>query len=294
MIAKDVLYDLYVTKRMSSRAIAKKYGMKHDRTVRKLLERFDIPRRTISESITKYPKVSFSEDLRLKSYLLGLRAGDFHVKRIHKVVRAQTTTTHPAQIEMMKSVFGSFSHVGVHTFLNRAFGIKQWFIYCDLNESFSFLLEKPKEIPDWIMREDELFYRFLAAYADCEGSWKILRSHKDAIRFVFQLGSQDREILYQITKKLSRLGFAPNLYLDAKAGMTQQGKKLNLDMYRIMLYRTEDVLRLITVLLPLSCHQEKRDKMALIRKSEGKQWKHVEQSVVQLRNRIKQSRIQSR
>ena len=288
-ISKDVLEDLYINKRMSSPAIARKFEIKHDRTVRKWLEKYNIPRRTLSEAGTIYPKTSFGGDLKLKAYLLGLRAGDFHAKRIHKVIRVQTTTTHPAQVKMTQMVFGPFSHVGKYEFFNRHFNLKQWFIYCDLNESFSFILNKPSEIPKWILSNDELFYRFVAGYADCESSWKILKSHKDSIRFVFQLASQDKKILYQITKKLRRLGYVANIYLDTKAGI----KKNNLDMYRIMVYQTEDVLRLIKELLPLSCHQEKIDKMNLIQKSKRKKWSEVEKEIIELRNQIKSSRIQN-
>jgi len=289
MIQKNILEELYLKKRMSSVAIAKKFGIKHDRTVRKWMEKYNIPRRTLSEAKTKYPKTSFNGNGDLKAYMLGLRAGDFHARRIHKIIRVQTTTTHPAQVEMMENVFGKFSHVGKHLFFNKHFNLNQWFIYCDLNESFSFILEKPNDIPKWILKDTNLFFNFVAGYADSEGSWKILKSHENSIRFVFQLSSQDKKILNQITKKLRKLGYEVNIYLDTKAGI----KKNNLDLYRILIYQTEDVSKLARILLPISCHQEKIDKINLILKSKGKKWNQVEEELVKLRNKIKNSRLQN-
>ncbi len=293
MLQKDILEDLYLSKKMSSSAIARKFGIKHDRTVRKWLEKYNIPRRTVSESITKYPKTSFNNDTNLKAYILGLRSGDIHAKRIHKVIRIQTTTTHPAQIEMVKSTFGVFSHIGRYEFFNKAFNLKQWFVYCDLNESFSFVLEKPDKIPDWILDSDIAFYNFVSGYADSEGSWKILKSHKNGVRFVFQLCSQDRKILKQIVRKLRQMNYRVNIYLDTRAGIDKRGKKNNLDMYRVMVYQTKSVLDLITILLPLSRHQEKIDMMHLIMNSVNKKWSDIETEIKILKNRIKSSRIQN-
>jgi|SRR3989338_1204442 len=293
MLSKQVLEDLYVDKKMSSLQIADKFGMKHSRTIRKWMERYNIPRRTLSESRTIYPKTSFGGDLKTKAYLLGLRAGDFHAKRIHKIIRVQTTTTHPAQIELMKRSFGQFSHVGIYEFFNKKFNIKQWFIYCDMDESFAFLLEKPKEIPVWTINTDELFFCFLAGYADSESCWKILRSHKNAMRFVFQISTQDEKILKQIVVKLSQMGYVANFYLDTKAGITRQGKKSNKDMFRIMVYRTENIMNLVKIILPLSNHQEKIDKMGMIFESKNKKWIEVKDDILNLRNQIKNSRIQS-
>lgn len=293
MLSKEILEDLYINKRMSTPQIAKKFGIKYDRTVRKWMEKYNIQRRTLSESKTIYPKTSFDGNLKLKSYLLGLRAGDFHARRIHKVIRVQSTTTHPAQVNMMINVFGKFSHVGRHEFFNKNFNIKQWFIYCDLNESFSFMLEKPQKIPKWVFQDENLFYNFLSGYSDCESCWKVLKSHENSIRYVFQLGSQDKKILFQIVKKLKLLGYNPNIYLDERAGTVKRGKRTNLDMYRIMLYRTEDISRLISKILPLSNHQEKIDKMNLITRSRNKNWDNVKNDVSSLRFQIKSTRIQN-
>ena len=289
MLEKAVLEDLYLTQRLSSYAISKKFGV-NDRTVRKWLEKYDIPRRTISEAITKYHKTDFNENLGLTAYILGLRAGDVHAKRIHKIIRIQTTTTHPAQVQMLEKTFGGFSHVGKHLFFNKAYAAHQWFVYCDLNESFSFILQKPDTIPQWIIVNDDYFYNFLAAYSDCEGSWKFLKSHENGVRLVFQLCSQDREILVQLVAGLEERKYTPHIYLDVKAGITKHGKKMNRDLYKCVLYKRQDVVRLAGVLLSLSRHQEKINKMKLVLSSRGKNWKEVEKEYYILQKEIQDTR----
>ena len=287
---KNLLFDLYINRKLSSLKIAKM--LKTDsRYVRKRLAFYKIPRRTLSETSRKYPKTSFNNDLCLQAYMLGLRTGDFHAKRAHQQIRVQTTTTHPAQIEMAKRTFGTFSHVGVHEFFNRGFNAKQWFVYCDLDKSFEFLLEKPKEIPNWILNDELLFLNFLAGYADCEGSWRIAKSHKRSIRFMFQIGAQDKDVLYQIFNNLNKLSYYSNIYLDKEKGIDKRGKKNNADLYRVVVYRTEDVIRLANILLPLSRHQEKIDKIKLLLQSKGKNWNYVGPAVIKIRNKIKKERL---
>lgn len=290
MIEKSFLEGLYLKQRLSSYAISEKFGV-NDRTVRKWLEKYGIPRRTISEAITKYAKTDFSGNLSLKAYIIGLRAGDIHAKRIHKIIRIQTTTTHPAQVQMMEKTFGRFSHVGKYLFFNKDFNSNQWFVYCDLNESFSFILQKPDRLPGWIVGSDDCFYNFLAGYSDSEGSWKFLKNHENGVRLVFQVCSQDKEILNQIVSGLNKRKYTPHLYLDRKAGVTKYGTKMNKDLYKCILYKRQDVVRLARILLPLSNHREKIDKMKIVLRSQGKNWTEIEKEYSVLRKEIKDSRL---
>lgn len=291
MIEKAVLEELYLEKRLSSITIGEKVGVS-DRTIRKWLKKYAIPRRTISEVMTKYPKTDFNGDLCLKAYILGLRTGDIHAKRIHKVIRVQTTTTHIAQLFMIERTFGIFSHVGTYLFFNKKFNSNEWFVYCDLNESFSFMLEKPARMPDWMFENDSYFYNFLAGYSDSEGSWKMLKSHANSVRLIFQIASQDKEVLDQLVTGLKKMGFTPHIYLTDRAGITKYGAKNNKDMYRIMVYRTPDVIKLAKIILPLSRHQEKIDRIKLILNSQGKTWNEICGDLLALREKIKGARLQ--
>lgn len=289
-ITKKLLERLYVKEQLSSLKIGKKLHY-NSRYIRKLLVRYRIPRRTLSEAGRKYTKQPFSGDLNLKAYMLGLRAGDFYAKPAHLQIRVQTTTTHPAQVKMMAAVFEKFSHVGQHEFYNKNFEVNQWFIYCDLDKSFEFLLEKPHSIPNWILEDNGLFFNFLAGYVDSEGSWRMFKSHEKWIRYSFQIKSQDKEILQQIFSKLNEIGYKTNIYLDKKAGVDERGKKSNADTYGIIVYQAKDVFKLASEMLLFSKHQEKIDKMNLLLGSRGKTWEQVEKDLIKFRNKIKQTRL---
>jgi len=291
IIPKALLEHLYLDKRFSSLRIGYTLGFDH-RFIRKRLEKFNIPMRSLSEALTKYSKTSFSGDLKEKAYMLGLRAGDVHSKRQHKIIRVQSTTTHPAFLEMMKDVFDKYSNVGIYKFFNKGFNSWQWFVYSDLNHTFNFLLEKPQEIPDWILDDEDLFFSFLGAYVDAEGSWVVLKSHEKFVRFVFKISSMDKRILEQSKHKLNELGFRTHLYLRAKAGTSnKQGTKYSKDFYSLMMYRKSDVIRLAQILLPLSCHKEKIAKMNLVLNNSTKKWVEVKDEILELRKGIKESRL---
>lgn len=292
-IPKSVLKELYWEKGLSPDEIAKKFGIKHGRTVRKKMEKFNIPRRSLSEANTVHPKTPFSGNLDEKAYLLGLRAGDFYAKLNTHTVRVQTTTTHPAQVNMTKKTFGKYSHVGKYTFFNKKRGIEEWFVYCDLDESFKFLLEKPKEIPQWILDDKDLFYHFLAAYMDCEGMWRAEKSHEKHTRFVFMVTNQDLGILKQIKNKLQSEGYIIHLYLKSKKGEEVDGHQLNKDTYDIILYQKEQILSLIKILLPLSKHEEKIKKMKFILDNKEKKWREVKPKWERLKQEIDEGLLQN-
>jgi hypothetical protein len=87
------------------------------------------------------------------------------------------------------------------------------------------------------------------------------------------------------------LDYKANLYLDCRAGINRYGIKNNSDMYRLMIYRTEDVIRLANMLLPLSRHQEKINKMSLVVNNKNTSWKQIKDKVLKIRNKIKKERL---
>jgi DNA-binding CsgD family transcriptional regulator len=287
-ITKEELEELYINKKLSSLKIAKILNMP-DRRVRKKLEKFGIPRRTLSEAGTRYQKTPFSGDLKEKAYMLGLRAGDFYAQKIRKLIRFQTSTTHQAQIDLVKEVFGKYSHVSTYG-QNGKWG-RECFVYCDLHGSFDFLLEKPRRIPDWILSNNEFFYSFLAGYMDCEGSWTILKNDKNNVRFIFSLDSEDKSILEQIKEKLISFGVVVHVYLEAKKGEIVNGQRYNEDYYSLMIYQKSSILNLIEKLLPLSHHREKILKMKFIFRNKNSLWSEIESKLQKLKEEMKKEKI---
>jgi len=291
-IPERVLKDLYLNKKMSSLEIAEKLGTVNARTIRKKLKKFGIPTRSLSEALTRKFKKPFSNDLNEKAYFFGLRAGDFYAKWIRKSIRVQTTTTHLAQIDLLKNAFRNYGETCVYLAKNKS-REDEWFVYVDLDSSFRFLLKKPNKISDWILKDKKYFFQFLAAYMDCEGSWKIQKSHQKHIRFMFKIRTGDLKILKQIKKKLEILNYHPYLYLKSKKGVKTSYGMYNQDIFDLTVNRTEEVISLINKLLPLSKHSEKIRKMNFILENKNKKWNEIQKKWVKLRNEIKKELLKN-
>ncbi len=260
-VSRELLEELYIKKKLSTRQISKIIGLSQ-KSVLKYLREFEVPVRTSANALIKYSRQSFSGDLCEKAYLLGLRTGDIHTRRHAQSIVAETTSPIRAQEKMFTDCFEKYGKVvsyekkGGMTERTRR-------IYCALNGSFEFLLEKPQSIPGWILKDDGLFYSFLAGYADSEGSW-IITGHKKyngLYKDLFlSIATCDKAILEQINKKLKELGFKSHLYLVRKKG--QYGNRIcNFDLHSVRITRVKDVMNIAKILLPLSKHDNKKNKM---------------------------------
>jgi len=293
-IPKRVLKDLYLNKKMSSLKIAEKLGTVNDRTIRKKLKKFEIPTRSLSEALTRKFKKPFPNDLNEKAYFLGLRAGDFYAKWVRKSIRVQTTTTHLAQIDLLKNAFRNYGKTCVYLAKNKSRG-NEWFVYIDLDSSFRFLVTKPNKISDWILKDKKYFFKFLAAYMDCEGSWKIQKSHRKHIRFMFEIRTGDLKILKQIKEKLEILNYHPHLYLEKEKGTKIKGSygMYNQNIFDLIINCKEKIIFLINKLLPLSKHSEKIRKMNFILENKNKRWNEIQKKWTKLRGEIKKELLKN-
>jgi len=289
-IPKEVLKDLYWNQNKTPAQIAQMYNIKNERTVRKKLEKYGIKRKTVSEALTKKRKLPFTGDFTEKAFLLGLRAGDFHARWMKKSIRVQTSTTHPAQFDLLKRAFEKYGETRKYLYKNSPHG-PELFIYVDLHPSFDFLLKKPEQIPDWILNDDSLFYSFLAAYSDCEGNWHISKSHCRFVRVSFRLRTSDKLILEQIKYKLVQLNYRPLLCIDRKKGTKLGYGVLTSDFYALVLGKKTETVRLISELHSFSRHQEKIDKMQHISNSYLKTFDDFILGWRIIKNKIEQEKI---
>ncbi len=285
-IPKKVLEDLYHNKNLSTKEIAKKFGIKNRRTILKKMKKHGIPSKTLSEALTKNYKAPFSKNMSEKAYFLGLRTGDFYASQKHKSVRIQTTTTHLAQIDLLKKTIKKYGELRVYLSKNTA-RADEWFVYSDLDSSFSFLVEKPNKIPFWILEKSDYFYNFLSGYSDCEASFNIIKSHSNSVRFIYKITSGDKKILEQIKTKLESEDYHPRIYARSMKGKPTPYGKFRIDMFTLILYRKKEVLSLINKLLPLSNHSEKIRKINLILKNKNKNWIEISKKMNRLKSNIK-------
>jgi len=285
-IPKDILRNLYWDKNLSSGEIAKIFGIRHGRTILKKLNKFGIPTKTVSQALTKKFKKPFLNDLSERAYFLGLRAGDFYARWIKKSIRIQTTTTHLAQLNLLKNAFKNYGETRIYLTKSES-RADEWFIYVDLDSSFRFLLTKPNKISDWILKDKRYFFQFLAAYMDCEGTWKVQRNHQKHIRFMFKIRTGDLNILKQIKERLEILNYHPYLYLEKEKGIKTPFGICNLDIFDLTINGKKEIISLVNKLLPLSKHSEKIRKMNFILKYKKKKWNVVQRPWNKLRKEIK-------
>jgi hypothetical protein len=194
--------------------------------------------------------------------------------------------SHPWRIYLLKNSFKDYGEMRTYLIKNKT-RENEWFIYVDLDKSFNFLILKPKKIPDWILKNKRYFFQFLAAYMDCEGSWKVQKSHQEHTRFIFKIRTGDLKILKQMKKILKKLKYHPCLYLDKEKGTKTNYGIYNQDMFDLTINRREEIISLVRKLLPLSKHSEKIRKMNFILKNRSKKWDGLQKEWLQLRATIK-------
>lgn len=279
-ISKKLLEKLYLKKKLSMPKIAKLLNTTYD-TIWRKVRKYGIKVRDMSEAKMKYTKLSFSGDFIEKAYMLGLRAGDISAARACKQITVLTGTTHLSQLQMFKDVFGKYSKISTFVTTIKSDGRKAWTIYCRLNKSFEFLLNKPKKIPKWILDNTHYFYAFLTGYADCEACWNIhkIKDNKKT-RARFQITSGDKIVLSQIKNKLKELGFSPLFRLAHKKGYRKTLGKYNLDIYCLNLNHQKDVLKLAKILLKYSKHKEKIWKMKFVLENLGRNWEETKDKLL--------------
>lgn len=220
-----------------------------------------------------------------KAYLIGLRCGDASAQKIGKQIRATTGTTHPAMIKLFKDVFSDYGRV-------RCISCRHmkrdetprprfdWTLQRDLDQSFKFLVRKPKGVPKWILNDDECFLHFLAGYFDSEGTINITK-HGIYLDLRLWLHSEDFEILKGIKDKLVKLLYHPILRIAQKKGERRHSR----DYWQLDIHKRAEVLRLLQS-LPLK-HEEKRKRRKLALEIQNiKRWSEVKDKVIALRETV--------
>lgn len=288
-ITKKVLSELYLEKKFSIPKIVKLVDAS-SATIWKKMKKYGIkmrPRPGRSITILKTP---FFGDLEEKAYLLGLRTGDVWSGKIGNQIRMGTGTTHLAQLNMINSVFEKYSRINVKTRTTKR-GL-ECHIECLLDKSFNFLIEKLKELPQWILNNNNCFYAFLAGYTDCEASWSIYNLKDTKYAFAkFQLSTCDKIILQQIKTKLKKFELKPSFGLLRRKGQIGNYGRYKKNLYYLYLSRQEDILKLAKILLKYSRHEEKIWKMKFIIENSGKRWENIKDELFRFKEFVRDTTL---
>jgi len=254
-IDKEKLENLYVKKHFPSTKIAKLFKC-HPMTVRNRLREFRIPIRSSSEARMRYEKYNFSSDSLEKAYILGFRLGDLNVYQTTKVsplIIVRCHTTQKVQVELIESLFSQYGKV---TISQSQYGIN---INCFLNRSFSFLLNKIKNVPKWVKNNEKTSFAFIAGYIDAEGNFLLNQA-----KARFKVDSYDVGILTWIAHWLRKQEIKTKLRCINKAGeLRRNGAKFKHDLWRLNINEAFSLLNFIKKIRPFIRHKTRLEKMVI-------------------------------
>lgn len=252
-ISKVKLKSLYVTKRMSSRKIAKIYKCGNTTIDRKIKE-FGFPTRTLADAHIFTHRADFSENINEKAYLIGFRIGDLRVRKPYKnseTIHIDCASTKPEQISLIKRLFKKYGKI----WISRPNKLNKVQIECSVNRSFDFLLEKYNLFPMWVFKSKKLFLSILAGFSDAEGCFFVLKNGK---RSNFSIGNYNKGILVQIQNFLSKLDFKANMFLGVRKGYQgKDGYIYNGDYWILRIDRKLDLYRFVNTIRPYLRHKDK-------------------------------------
>jgi hypothetical protein len=142
----------------------------------------------------------FEGDENERAYLIYFAAGDLHTYRHGTKVRVEGSTTHPAQLELLRDLFGSYGkpiYEPTRTPDGR-YAIRATF---DLSSSFDFLLKKPQKLQRLISQEDLLFCSALSGFSDAEGHVGLRRSGNRAYAD-YSVSNRKYQLIHDFAKGL--------------------------------------------------------------------------------------------
>jgi len=282
-ISENRLRNLYEKRKLSTLKIARIHNC-HHKTILQKMKNFGIKSKKNSEANTVYIKHNFSGNLVEKAYLLGFRIGDLYVCKINKngrTIRIEGTSTRLDQIRLITRLFNQYGHI--HKYKAKGFRKDTfWHIYCLVNNTFDFLLEKKRSIPLWILDNKKYFSAFLAGYIDAEGC--IYLSNTKIPQANFALSSYDKNILFQIWKKLNSLDIiSPKPRIAAEKDYTSKKKLLpNTQNYWCLSVHSKcSLINLFNRILPFVKHKSRTK--AIQKAIENIKWRNKTFSIFKIR-----------
>ncbi len=256
----DILSDLYLNKRLSSRKIAKIFHCAYS-TVDRKIRLANLPIKTLAGAHIVYPRKDFSGNLVEKAYLIGFRIGDLRVRKFYKnseTISVDCGSTKPAQIDLINKLFFQYGRIWV----SKPGKKNKQQIQCSLNLSFIFLLNKNP--PYWIFRKKKLFFSFLAGFIDAEGSISV--SHLNRINSAnLSIGNYDIILLRKIKLYLERFGIeVPKISFSPRKGLiASHGYAYNNDYWTLRISKKSTLLRFFDIIKPFLKHDDRIKQMEI-------------------------------
>jgi len=257
-ITKDLLVHLYVEQGLSMSAIGRHLGCAAS-TVARHLARHGIPKRSLSESTTLYPRYDFDGADWERAYLLGFRLGDLHVKPTSPggySIEVGGKTTRTEQVELFRSLFESYGYPYVGGPDKRG----EYTLVCRLNSSFAFLLPDTDRVPERVVYDPQCAAAFAAGYTDAEGSfYTFYHKSRGEWRSGFNIASQQESIIRWFHGWLLSIG------AQCPAPVADDRKSYKKTVWLIIVRRKSALLALIEHLQPYLRHPKRCADMDRVR-----------------------------
>ena len=237
--------------------------------------------RTLSEAMTKFPKMRFSCVSEEAAYLTGLRTGDLFVRRHGLNIRIATSTTHPAMVELIQDSFSPYGRVVVYPKFLRKWNLYEWGVYCDLHPTFDFLLSRFHDF-------NGPFLEFLAGFFDAEGTVTVKRQSKSkTVRVLLEINNNNLELLRRVQDELSKLGFHATVSTNPsrRKGTFVGLGRYNKNLWTLVVGRKQEAVSLLQS-LNLK-HREKVWKRTLAISFSDRRWAEVEPLLLEFRHLTK-------
>lgn len=298
---REFMRHWHVEKGVSLTDIARMIGNKTSGYTSWLVRQLGIQARNFEEArlagihkkVRKYERKPFDGTDEDRAYLLGLRHGDLSVSRPWKgVVRVSTSTTHPAMVELFRSLFEPHGHVYQHPRYKKDTKTYEWNLSTIVDESFEFLMTGAEASWEWVAEGPSTSLAYLAGLFDAEGSVGIYRNARTtAVTTCFY--NTNIDLLLFVHKCLDALGRRPTRpYLDKQKGFRSPGFHIEMkkDYWRVMVANFDESQSLLRT-LPLR-HREKVEKKQLaLSITKGDAWDLVRGRVSSLRDSVREERV---
>jgi len=182
-------------------------------------------------------------------------------------------------LKLFHTIFSRYGKVGKYPKFTLVSGY-HWCAYCDLDQSFAFLLKKVDVIPKWIFQRDDLFFAFLAGYFDAEGCIYVdARPRGHTVSWIVQ--SCDYQILRAISHRLKTLGFKAGVRL----AKSKDGARWPRSLWSVRVGKRDEVAKLLDRVRLR--HPEKTARVGIVNLLRRNSWRAGWHRVEQLRARIK-------
>lgn len=294
---RGFLDHLHNAKGMSLNDIAKLVGNKTSGYTSWVCGQLGVKRRPfeeaklkgIREKRRKYergPSDGTDED---RAYLLGLKHGDLTASKPWKgVVRISTSTTHPAMVQLFRSLFEPYGHVYQIPRYKKDTRTYEWNLDVILDDSFSFLLNDFEDVKDWMGENELRVMAYLSGFLDAEGSILVTRNVRGGVVIFVDYFNEYKPILEWVSEEVRAMGLGTSIRINKPIGRGTTGFLLNhnREYWQVSIFgaaRIQDLIRKLSTRHP---EKVERGRIALS-VTQGMLYSEVAGAVASLRARIK-------